>query len=171
MNEMISPTAKRNWVRWLSLIAGFAVLIGFIFSLLVARRESASRQESASRRESASALAPPGPIGWWPGDGDGNDIVGANNGIVPDSVRFAEGKVGTAFSFELVDPCEYRDLGYVRIPGFGRKVPTSEITVEFWQKVDSKRSQYTLLSGNTENILSVSAPWRDGKIYFEFGNN
>ena len=79
--------------------------------------------------------------------------------------------VGTAFSFELVDPCRYRDLDYVRVPGFGRKVPTSEITVEFWQKVDSQRSQYTLLAGSAENILSVSAPWRDGKIYFEFGRS
>ena len=171
MTEKILPAGEGTRVLRLSLIAGFAVLIGSGLCFLVARRESISRQEAASRRESVSALAAPGPVSWWPGDGDGNDIVGANNGIVPVSAKFADGMVGTAFSFEIVDPCQYRDTDNVRIPGFGRKLPTSEITVEFWQRVDSKRSQYSLLAGNAENILSVSAPWRDSKIYFEFGKS
>jgi len=166
MNEMSAQTRKRNWGRLVIWLAGAAVVSGTVWSLVVARRQS------VSRRESVSALAAPGPIGWWPGDGDGNDIGSVNNGIVPDSVKFAQGLVGEAFSFEVMDPCRYQnDFGYVRIPAFGRKLPTSEITVEFWQKVDSKRSQYTLLAGSTENILSVSAPWHDSKIHFEFGNN
>jgi hypothetical protein len=86
-------------------------------------------------------------------------------------VTFAEGKVGRAFSFALGNR-ECRDFDEIHIPRFAWKLPTSEITVEFWQKVDSVRSQYSLItSGRTDaNLFTVSAPWRDGKIYFEFGS-
>src|SRR5207249_4892672 len=86
MNKMVSTNAKRNRVRWI-LISGFTVLIAFGLGSLI------------SRRESTRAPAQTGLIAWWPGDSNGDDIIGTNNGIVPDSVTFAEGKVGMAFSF------------------------------------------------------------------------
>lgn len=38
-------------------------------------------------------------VGWWPGDGNANDIVGGNDGMVQGAVSFAKGEVGDAFSF------------------------------------------------------------------------
>jgi hypothetical protein len=40
----------------------------------------------------------PGLIALWRGEGNGNDSVGGNNGVLTD-VSFADGKVGQAFSF------------------------------------------------------------------------
>ncbi|MGD0743689.1 MAG: protease pro-enzyme activation domain-containing protein, partial [Verrucomicrobiota bacterium] len=40
--------------------------------------------------------APSGLIGWWPGEDNGNDIIGTNNGIL-ENVTFTNGMVGQAF--------------------------------------------------------------------------
>jgi serine/threonine protein kinase/N-acetylneuraminic acid mutarotase len=44
--------------------------------------------------------APPGLVGWWPGDGDANDIAGSNKGMLQGSVTFEAGKVDHAFRFD-----------------------------------------------------------------------
>ena len=41
---------------------------------------------------------PSGIVGWWPGEGNGNDIVGANNASVPDGVTYAPAEVGLGFN-------------------------------------------------------------------------
>ena len=40
-----------------------------------------------------------GLVGWWPGDGNADDIVGSNDGMLQNGVTFANGMVGQAFSF------------------------------------------------------------------------
>src|SRR5580765_6761433 len=46
----------------------------------------------------ASCINPPsGLVSWWPGEGNGNDIVGSNSGTA--SVGFSPGEVGQAFNF------------------------------------------------------------------------
>jgi hypothetical protein len=61
----------------------------------------------------------------------------------------------------------------VVVPGFGANLPTTEITIEFWQRAFGTADQYSLsLSPVVQSSLcDVSAPWRDGRVYFEFGNN
>lgn len=49
------------------------------------------------------ASAPAGLNSWWPGENNGNDIVGSNNGTLMNGVSFAGGKVGQAFRFDGVD--------------------------------------------------------------------
>ncbi len=44
--------------------------------------------------------APAGLVGWWPGDGNANDIASGNNGVLTLGVTFAAGEVGQAFSFD-----------------------------------------------------------------------
>lgn len=39
-------------------------------------------------------------IGWWPGDGDVNDMSGRNHGEVHGNVTFVQGKVGRAFNLD-----------------------------------------------------------------------
>ncbi len=41
----------------------------------------------------------PGIIDWWPGDGNANDIIGANNGVLR-NVNFESGMVNQAFKFK-----------------------------------------------------------------------
>ncbi|MGZ5438057.1 MAG: hypothetical protein ACXW3F_18375, partial [Pyrinomonadaceae bacterium] len=53
-----------------------------------------------------SCVTPPaGIVGWWPGDGNANDIQGPTfeNGTLLNGTTFATGKVGQAFSFDGVD--------------------------------------------------------------------
>jgi Concanavalin A-like lectin/glucanases superfamily/FG-GAP-like repeat/PKD domain/Cadherin domain/RTX calcium-binding nonapeptide repeat (4 copies)/FG-GAP repeat len=42
--------------------------------------------------------APAGMVGWWPGAGNANDVLGFNNGTLGSGVTFAAGEVGQAFN-------------------------------------------------------------------------
>ena len=42
---------------------------------------------------------PSGLVGWWPGEGNANDVVGGNNGTLVHGVGFAAGEVGQGFLF------------------------------------------------------------------------
>ena len=44
----------------------------------------------------------PGLYGWWPGNGNPNDLKGGNNGTLQ-GATYAAGKVGQAFSFDGID--------------------------------------------------------------------
>src|SRR5882724_10819515 len=56
-------------------------------------------------RTAAQTCAPPlsGLAGWWPGDGNADDLQGASNGTLLNGATFTTGKVGQAFSFDGVD--------------------------------------------------------------------
>jgi hypothetical protein len=42
-------------------------------------------------------------VGWWPADGNANDIQGGNNGTLQGGMTFSTGAVGQAFSFNGTD--------------------------------------------------------------------
>ncbi len=44
-----------------------------------------------------------GLVALWPGEGNANDIVGTNNGVVDGTLGFAPGKVGQAFLFNTIN--------------------------------------------------------------------
>jgi len=164
------PTGKRNWVRCLSLIAGFGAIVASMLLLLIARRQSGPRGESAA------ALALSGPASWWPGESNANDVIGANHGTVPPGVTFAPGKVGTAFSFDCLHTGRNREgesFDAIRIPGFGMSLPGYEITIEFWQKAERAQDQtiVCLSPYDFTHVCRCIAPYSDGKVYFDFGNN
>ena len=80
-----------------------------------------------------STQPPAGMVGWWPGDGNANDIVGGNHGTLENGTTFATGKVGEAFSLDGVDD-------YVSAP-FTYEGP---FTVDFWLKADvASQAVYT----------------------------
>jgi hypothetical protein len=43
--------------------------------------------------------APSGLVSWWPAEGNANDIIGTNNGVLEGGLGFAPGEVGQAFFF------------------------------------------------------------------------
>jgi hypothetical protein len=47
--------------------------------------------------------APAGVVAWWPGDGNGKDIVGGLDGVLTSGLTFAAGEVSQAFSFDGLD--------------------------------------------------------------------
>ena len=69
--------------------------------------------------------APSGLAGWWPGDGNANDIASTNNGTLQGGATAnAVGVVGSAFTFDGTN-------GYVQIPDSPALKPTN-LTVEAW---------------------------------------
>lgn len=80
----------------------------------------------ANTRADTCAVPPSGLVGWWPGDGNANDIVGGNNGTLQGSVTFAPGMVGQAFSF---DGASYVDASDSNLP-----VGNSSATISAWIK-------------------------------------
>jgi len=170
VKQMNLPTGKRNWVRCLSLVAGFGAIVASILLLLIARRESGHRGKSAA------ALALSGPVSWWPGESNANDVIGANHGTTRRGVSFAAGKQGTAFSFDCLHTGRNQNgtsFDAIRVPGFGMSLPGYEITIEFWQKAERAQVQSIICLSpyDITHVCRCIAPDPDGKVYFDFGNN
>ena len=54
--------------------------------------------------EAVVPIPPPaGIVGWWPGDGNADDVVGDNHGILLGDATFVPGKEGQAFNFDGLD--------------------------------------------------------------------
>src|ERR1043166_679966 len=118
---------------------------------------------------SGCAPPPPNMVGWWPGDGNPNDISGDNyNGTLSGGVTFTAGEVNQAFTFNGTD-------GEVILPPSNAAPllncgPTDSFTVDAWVKPDpsvlgTNRVAVSLTYACTpEAILLVVLP--DGRIDF-----
>ena len=67
---------------------------------------------------------PPGIAGWWPAEGNANDLVGTDNGMVLTGITFVPGFVGQAFNFDGTN-------GAVIVPG-SSTLSVQDLTVEAW---------------------------------------
>src|SRR5580700_10438983 len=77
--------------------------------------------------------APTNIVGWWPGDGTANDIVGTNNGTLEGgAIATAVGMVGSCFSFDGTN-------GYAQMPDSPVFHPTN-FTIEAWILFNSLES-------------------------------
>ena len=72
-----------------------------------------------------SVEPPSGLVGWWPGDNNASDIIGANDGTLMNGATFAAGKVDRAFSFDGVDD-------YVEVTDTTNFNFNQPLTVEAW---------------------------------------
>jgi hypothetical protein len=78
----------------------------------------------------ACTPVPPNLLSWWPGEGNANDIVGANNGTLQGgTIANATGEVGLAFTFDGTN-------SYVQIPDSPTLRPTN-LTIETWVRFRS----------------------------------
>ncbi len=101
----------------------------------------------------ASCLpTPAGLVGWWPGDGDANDLAGGNVGTLQGgATASAAGEVGRAFSFDGTN-------SFIVVPDSPALRPTN-FTVETWVRFSSLDSagnspagqQYIIFKQNTRN--------------------
>ncbi|MGX9728938.1 MAG: kelch repeat-containing protein [Candidatus Electronema sp. VV] len=81
---------------------------------------------SAEMKTVSCANSPANLISWWPGDGNGEDITGGNNGTLTGSASFAQGKVGQAFVLNGID--SYVDAGNAS----SLHVSGNDFTVDAW---------------------------------------
>ncbi|HEV2211697.1 MAG TPA: LamG-like jellyroll fold domain-containing protein, partial [Verrucomicrobiae bacterium] len=84
----------------------------------------------ATAATSGACDPPPwGLVSWWKGEGNANDSLGANNGMLSASgASYAPGLVGQAFRFDGTN-------GYVQIADSPALKPTN-VTVEAWVWLD-----------------------------------
>ena len=76
----------------------------------------------------ACVTPPSGLVAWWPAEGNANDIVGTNNGILQAGASYAVGKVGRAFFLNNAN-------AYVRVPASAslKNIATANgLTIEGW---------------------------------------
>ena len=143
ISRSISFGPKRSTGALLCLGGPWVISLGLVFWLAADCRSFAA----------GCLNAPSGLVGWWPGDGNANDIAGGNNGSLQGgATASAAGEVGSAFSFDGTN-------GYVQIPDAPALKPTN-LTVEAWVRFASLDStvsgapageQYIVFKQNTRN--------------------
>ncbi|MCI0681621.1 MAG: SBBP repeat-containing protein, partial [Gemmataceae bacterium] len=96
-------------------------------------------------------------VGWWPGEGDGVDVVGGNDGSLENGATIAVGNVGQAFSFTSSLNSK---LVVANAPNLS---PTEAITLEAWVKPASLPNAFSSVfrkfvdgAGNTQYILAIT---------------
>lgn len=94
--------------------------------------------------------APPGLVGWWPGDGSAGDLVGFNRGSLFGSVTFEPGKVDQAFgldgsSFVTIGNPAAVNLAGSQITMAGWIKPRVNSTAIYFGKTEYGRNPYVLL--------------------------
>lgn len=125
--------------RWLTALLAAGLLVG-----------AAQAQSCVS--------APSGIWGWWPGDGNANDIVGTNNGVLLGGLCFTNGEVGQGFWFNgpnqgvEIPASSTLDIG----PSFG-------VTIEGWINPSDISSPHAIAEWNNglygvELFVSAYAP-------------
>jgi hypothetical protein len=91
---------------------------------------------------------PPGLVGWWPGDSNGNDIVGGNNPSAVNAVDFVPGEVRNGFRFG--------SQGGIQIPD-SSNLKNQQFTWIAWARPDGP-------GPNNDENGSVIVTQNDGRI-------
>ena len=89
----------------------------------------------------ACVTPPPGLAGWWPGEGNGNDALGTNNGVLMNGVGFGPGEVGQAFTF-------YGSNQFVAVADAPSLDPTNAFSLEAWVNLSA-------FSGNDSTVIAA----------------
>ena len=106
---------------------------------------------------SALASSPPsaGLIAWWPGEGNANDVIGANNGTPIGGVTFKPGIVGQAFALDGTNGFICTSTAITNPENF---------TLEFWLKTTT--TQGGVLMGFGDSRTGTSSNY-DRHIYLD----
>ena len=108
----------------------------------------------------ACAAPPANMAAWYPGDNNGRDIAGGNNGALQNGTTFATGKVGQAFSFDGMDD-------QITVPHNANQNGGTQITIDAWinptsiihgQPIAQKRSSGNIGGYTFETTHSPFAP-------------
>lgn len=111
---------------------------------------SATRFSTRVTAQASCAVPPTGLVSWWPGEGNANDLNGANNGTLPNGASFSPGHTGQAFNFT-----GYGDSlpgEYVSVED-DETLNSPEITVEGWFLL-RQRPQGVRLGGTDQFVLA-----------------
>src|SRR5262245_1760310 len=95
--------------------------VGLLLALVIA--------VAAERAHAQCAPQPSGAIGWWPGEGTADDLVGGSHGTLINGASFGAGVVGQAFSLDGSND-------WITVPDSPGLRPTS-VSLECWFPLSS----------------------------------
>jgi hypothetical protein len=111
-------------------IRGFAVAQAGAYQVVVTNPYGMATSEVATLAVGDCRPLLPGVVGWWPGEGNANDLVGTNHGILRGGATAdTNAFIGTGFSFNGTNK-------YVEIPNAPELNP-AELSVECWVRFDN----------------------------------
>jgi hypothetical protein len=112
---------------------------------------------------------PSGLVAWWPGEGNGSDTIGGNNGTLENGLGFGAGEVGGAFNFNghnnyiLVNTTPDLNVGVgVGLTFEGWIYPRSLASEELIFEFESNLGTY---NGNDTGINCSLHPDKPGALY------
>jgi hypothetical protein len=111
-------------LRWKRLSLGFVVVC--MLGMCIARAD-------------VCVTAPSGLMGWWQAEGNANNTVDGNSGVLMNGAVFATGKVGQAFAFDGTS-------SYVRIADSPNLRFTNALTIEAWIYPTSLGAAHNIVS-------------------------
>jgi len=180
-----SPSQSALFSSGVSLSVAIFLMVVFVALVGFAKSQRTSAQAGSISARPANDLnagnlavplppcAPPpsGMVGWWPGDGNANDISGDSyDGTVSGGVTFTAGEVNQAFTFDGTD-------GEVILPNsssapllnFG---PNDSFTIDAWIKPDpsvlgTQRAAVVLTYVCSPEVIELFL-LADGRIDFDF---
>jgi hypothetical protein len=106
--------------------------------------------------------SPEGLIDWWPGNGNANDVIGTNNGILVGPVGFASGYVGDAFSVNGSNAFLARSTLAVNPQGFTEELWFQTTTTQGGELVGFGDSQVGIPANYDRHIYMDNL----GKLHF-----
>jgi hypothetical protein len=116
----------------------------------------------------ACAAPPSGLVSWWPGDGNTNDFLNANNPSASNAVTFVPAEVGTGFTFG--------SGGYIDIPA-SASLANQQFTISAWVRPDGPGPNNDafgswIVGQDFDNTHDLYLYWRaaDNRFGFEFGS-
>ncbi|HET6149625.1 MAG TPA: LamG domain-containing protein [Polyangia bacterium] len=108
-----------------------------------------------------------GMVAWWPGDGNGADLLGGTPGTLQGNTRFVAGEVGQAFSLDGVN--DWIDLG--NAPKL--RISSTDFSVEAWVLFNSHQGDMSVVDKMSASGVNTDG-WRlikqdDDRFWFCFG--
>jgi hypothetical protein len=121
---------------------------------------SAGQSVTVDLPMSQCSAPPAGLIGWWPADGNANDIIGGDDGTLHGTVTFGQGAVGSG-SFQL------NGSSYIQVPDTASLEP-AQVSVSAWVKSPLLPGsfKYILDKGNPSNASYALYTGGSGGLFF-----
>src|SRR5262249_4336122 len=88
--------------------------------------EGARVSEADGARLPQAVPGPAGPVGWWRGEGNADDVRGSHHGKLVGEVSYAPGQVGRGFHFPPTG------VNHVEVAGTPDLDLTTAVTLEAW---------------------------------------
>lgn len=134
--------------------AGFGVVENLAFGPDGALYLAEFSNDRILRLAAPPCIAPPsGLVGWWPGDGNSNDLAAGNTSVLQNGAAFATGKVSQGFSFDGLND-------FVSAPHSATLDLTGDLTIDAWINP-------TLIAGD-QRVIATKRSLDDNDVTYAF---